>query len=56
MFGENRSMFLYIAQETVESLKETLRELQVEFEVQRNSKKDLEDHKDGLVKELTFLR
>ncbi|XP_038584732.1 syncoilin-like [Micropterus salmoides] len=41
--------------ETVESLKETLRELQVEFEVQRNSKKDLEDHKDGLVKELTFL-
>ncbi|XP_044023509.1 syncoilin-like [Siniperca chuatsi] len=42
--------------ETVETLKETLRELQVEFEVQRKSKKDLEVHKDGLLKELSFLR
>lgn len=49
-------MFLHFAQETVATLKETLRELQVEFEVQRKSKKHLEDCKDGLLKELTFLR
>uniref|UniRef100_UPI0037E86E5F syncoilin-like n=1 Tax=Semicossyphus pulcher TaxID=241346 RepID=UPI0037E86E5F len=42
--------------ETVETLKETMRELQMEFEVQRKSKKDLEDLKDGLLNELTFLR
>ncbi|XP_074547567.1 syncoilin-like [Halichoeres trimaculatus] len=42
--------------ETIETLKETLRELQVEFEVQRKSKKELEDFRDGLLKELTFLR
>ncbi|CAJ1073843.1 syncoilin-like [Xyrichtys novacula] len=42
--------------ETVETLKETLRELQVEFEVQRNSKKDLEDLRVGLLQELSFLR
>ncbi|XP_042357346.1 syncoilin-like [Plectropomus leopardus] len=42
--------------ETVEKLKETLRELEVEFEVQRKSKKVLEDHNDGLLKELTFWR
>ncbi|KAM9341258.1 syncoilin-like [Symphorus nematophorus] len=42
--------------ETVETLQETLRGLQVEFEVQRKSKKDLEDCKDDLLKELTFLR
>ncbi|XP_070775884.1 syncoilin-like [Enoplosus armatus] len=41
--------------ETVETLQETLRELQVELEVQRKSKMDLEDQKDGLLKELTFL-
>ncbi|XP_039992418.1 syncoilin-like [Xiphias gladius] len=42
--------------ETVEKLRETLRELEVEFEIQRKSKKDLEDLKDGLLIELTFLR
>ncbi|XP_056248596.1 syncoilin-like [Seriola aureovittata] len=42
--------------ETVEKLKDTLRELQVEFEVQRKSKNDLEDLRDGLLTELTFLR
>ncbi|XP_041828538.1 syncoilin-like [Melanotaenia boesemani] len=42
--------------ETVEKLKETLRELQIEFEVQTKSKMDLEDVNDGLVTELTFLR
>ncbi|KAM7376555.1 hypothetical protein PAMP_006281 [Pampus punctatissimus] len=42
--------------ETVEKLKGTLKELQVEFEVQRKSKKVLEDLKDGLLGELTFLR
>uniref|UniRef100_A0A8D3BP85 Syncoilin-like n=1 Tax=Scophthalmus maximus TaxID=52904 RepID=A0A8D3BP85_SCOMX len=41
---------------TVETLKETLRELEVEFEVQTQSKKHLEDLKDGLLTELTFLR
>lgn len=45
-----------LPQETVEKLKGTLRELQVDFEVQRKSKKDLEDLKDGLIRELTFLR
>lgn len=48
-------MFLYFAQATVESLKETLRELQVEFAVQRKSKEDLEGRTDGLLKELTFM-
>uniref|UniRef100_A0A668RY01 IF rod domain-containing protein n=2 Tax=Oreochromis aureus TaxID=47969 RepID=A0A668RY01_OREAU len=43
-------------EETVEKLKKTLRELEVEFEVQRKSKKGLEDLKDGLLAELTFLR
>ncbi|XP_047467506.1 syncoilin-like [Mugil cephalus] len=42
--------------ETVEKLKETLRGLEVEFEVQKKIKKDLEDVKDGLLTELTFLR
>ncbi|CAK6976803.1 syncoilin [Scomber scombrus] len=42
--------------ETVETLKETLRELQVEFEVQRKSKNNLEELKDGLLRELRFLR
>ncbi|XP_023140373.2 syncoilin [Amphiprion ocellaris] len=42
--------------ETVEKLKETLRELEVEFEVQRKSKTALEDLTDGLSTELTFLR
>nr|XP_019964145.1 PREDICTED: syncoilin-like [Paralichthys olivaceus] len=41
--------------ETVETLRETLRELEVEFDVQRQSKKGLEDLKDGLLTELTFL-
>ncbi|TKS86557.1 Syncoilin Syncoilin intermediate filament 1 [Collichthys lucidus] len=42
--------------ETVETLKETLRELQVEYEVQRKSKKGLEEQKDGLLRELKSLR
>ncbi|XP_031134359.1 syncoilin [Sander lucioperca] len=42
--------------ETVEKLKETLKELEMEFAVQRTSKKDLKDRNDGLRKELTFLR
>ncbi|XP_035023398.1 syncoilin-like isoform X2 [Hippoglossus stenolepis] len=42
--------------ETVETLRETMRELEVEFGVQRQSKKGLEDLKDGLLAELTFLR
>lgn len=41
--------------EAVETLKDTLRELQIEFEVQRKSKKDLEARKDLLLKELTSL-
>lgn len=44
------------SQETVEKLRETLRQLEVEFEVQRKSKKDLEELKEGLSTELTFLR
>lgn len=57
MFGKTGQtmMFLYFAQATVETLKETLRELQVEFAVQRKSKEDLEDRTDGLLKELTFM-
>lgn len=43
-------------QETVEKLHETRRELQMEVEVQRKSKKNVEDHNDGLSKELIFLR
>ncbi|XP_029350126.1 syncoilin isoform X2 [Echeneis naucrates] len=42
--------------ETVERLEETLRELEVEFDIQRKSKNDLEDVKNGLLMELTFLR
>nr|XP_046268422.1 syncoilin-like [Scatophagus argus] len=42
--------------ETVKTLEDTLRELQVEFEVQKKSKKDLEDHTGDLLKELTSLR
>ncbi|KAK2826229.1 hypothetical protein Q5P01_020443 [Channa striata] len=42
--------------ETVEKLQETLRELEVEFEVQQQSKKTLEDLKNGLLTELVFLR
>lgn len=37
-------------------LEETLRDLQVEFEVQRNSKRDLETHKNRLSEELRCLR
>lgn len=40
----------------MKTLEETLRGLQVEFEVQRKSKKDLEDHKDCLLNEPTSLR
>lgn len=40
----------------MEKLRKTLRELEMEFEVQRKSKKGLEDLKDGLLAELTFLR
>lgn len=46
----------YFMQKTVEKLRKTLRELEVEFEVQRKLKKGLEDLKDGLLAELTFLR
>ncbi|XP_076017644.1 syncoilin-like [Genypterus blacodes] len=42
--------------ETLEDLKETKRELQLEFAIQRRSKKDLEDLKDGLLQELKTLR
>ncbi|XP_051252270.1 syncoilin-like isoform X3 [Dicentrarchus labrax] len=42
--------------ETVETLKETLRELKVEFEIQRKSKNNLEEHKELLLKELRYLR
>ncbi|XP_022051226.1 syncoilin [Acanthochromis polyacanthus] len=42
--------------ETVQKLKETLRDLEVEFEIQRKSKTALEDLTDGLSTELTFLR
>nr|XP_029132487.1 syncoilin-like [Labrus bergylta] len=42
--------------ETMENLKETLRELQVGFEIQRKSKRDLEELRDGLSTELMFLR
>lgn len=37
-------------------LEETLRELQVEFDVQRKSKRDLENQKNCLSEELTCLR
>lgn len=37
-------------------LEETLRGLQVEFEVQRNSKSDLENQKRCLLEELKHLR
>lgn len=43
-------------QEAVERLKDTLGDLEVEFEVQKKSKKDLEELKDGLLTELMFLR
>ncbi|KAG7226145.1 hypothetical protein INR49_014240 [Caranx melampygus] len=42
--------------EAVERLKDTLGELEMEFEVQKKSKKDLQELKDGLLTELTFLR
>ncbi|XP_028993821.1 syncoilin-like isoform X2 [Betta splendens] len=42
--------------ETVEKLGETLQGLQVEFEVQKKDKNDLENLKDRLLTELTFLR
>lgn len=44
------------AQETVRVLEETLRELQVELEVQRKSKSDLESQKNCLSEELAGLR
>ena len=40
----------------MEELTETLRELEVEFEVQRKSKSNLEDLRDDLLIELTCLR
>ncbi|CAG5866252.1 unnamed protein product [Menidia menidia] len=42
--------------ETVEELEESLRKVQLEFELQRKSKKDLEDLNESLLTELTFLR
>ncbi|XP_061600201.1 syncoilin-like [Cololabis saira] len=41
---------------TVEKLREILRELHLEFDVQRKSKRGLEELKEGLLTELTFLR
>ncbi|KAM3871302.1 syncoilin [Diretmus argenteus] len=41
--------------ETVEILEETLTELRVEFQIQKKSKKDLEELKDGLLRELDGL-
>lgn len=43
-------------QETVEKLQETLRGLQLEFEAQKQSRKDLEQLAKGLQTELTILR
>ncbi|CAN9502268.1 unnamed protein product [Ophioblennius macclurei] len=42
--------------ETVDEYEETLRALQLEFDVQRKSKSDLEDLKNDLLAELVFLR
>ncbi|XP_029316674.1 syncoilin-like [Cottoperca gobio] len=42
--------------ETAENLKEILRELEVEFDVQRKSTYILEDRNDGLLKDLALLR
>ncbi|XP_028294045.1 syncoilin-like [Gouania willdenowi] len=42
--------------ETVETLTETLKELEMEYEIQKQSKNILEHLKDGLSTELTFLR
>ncbi|KAM4625902.1 syncoilin [Polymixia lowei] len=42
--------------ETVETLEETLTDLKIEFQIQRKSKTDLEELKDGLLRELDFLR
>ncbi|MEQ2166701.1 hypothetical protein GOODEAATRI_030976 [Goodea atripinnis] len=42
--------------ETVEKLQETLRELKLEFEVQKNFRSNLEQLTEGLKTELTFLR
>lgn len=42
--------------EDVEKLKRVLNDLETEYEVQRNSKNNLQELKDGLMKELTFLR
>ncbi|XP_047201481.1 keratin, type I cuticular Ha4-like [Girardinichthys multiradiatus] len=42
--------------ETVEKLQETLRELKLEFEVQKNFRTNLEQLTEGLKTELTFLR
>lgn len=47
---------ILFAQETVKVLEETLRELEVEFEVQRSLKSDLENQKNRLSKELAGLR
>uniref|UniRef100_A0A8C6ULV7 Syncoilin n=1 Tax=Neogobius melanostomus TaxID=47308 RepID=A0A8C6ULV7_9GOBI len=42
--------------ENVEKLKGVLNDLELEFEVQRNSKNSLQELKEGLMRELTFLR
>lgn len=52
-------MFVHFVQETVKTLEETQRELRVELEVLRKSKKDLKDRNEGLLKEsvrLVFYR
>lgn len=40
----------------MEKLKSVLNELEIEYEVQQHSKTILQELKDGLMKELTFLR
>lgn len=49
-------MFDCFARERVKILEETLQDLQVELEVQRKSKTDLEDHKNHLLQKLRSLR
>lgn len=48
--------FVSWIQENVEKLRGMLSDLEEEFEMQKTSKKILEELKDGLIRELTFLR
>lgn len=49
-------MIVHFVQETVETLRDTLRELQVEYEIQRKSMKDVEDQKNERLKTFNSLR